>query len=885
MPDLLQPGELNPVEDLGDLAASAMATAMDWDDDSDIVPASEDEEDTGTYLDFYKNLRQKGNKSRDIRASTPVSESDPDLIPETESESESKSESESESESQSEPKPEDDGRDRVSRRVAFRLTPRNRTKRSSTSSSESLSPEGREHQNKSPETASAHPEAVEKERRKQKSHGAKVTGEPTICLLCNKSYSQAWNAQRHLRLKHHINKNDAEYRTSLKIGKDRTRPCKFCGKHIRKLNEHAQVCKERRRKDERVKRKGQREQKPENVDDSLGESFTENIMVDEDFVRLDQRTKFTWKRTQAGAALGPMLARHMSSKDMAMATRVLYLRKLKEILCFFEDTVPNFKANNLLKPVELHCRLPNLGSFLASKDSRSSRATACSAYLTLARAHYEYVEDLYGNSKELKEKELANMLLLIKQKIASATVNMKSAAVSAKKDTATKKFSKRQVDLDLKQDPEQMQQIIRDFGNSKRMKRLEKQLLEDYQAEVSRLEIGESTARHLILANLLAYGTGHRPSVFCRMTIKEFLDAKPNDGILEVVVADHKTKGVYECRVPIVRKPVETLMRLYLKHSRGYKHGKDASAPFFVSSKGTALERLSETTNWLKTMVLIPEFGYSEEQLRTLTPECFRHGWSNWGQASNSKTVRESGPKVMCHSKATQQRNYAAGSHSTAFTTAILRERFPEVLQEDQSSGDAAGEADPGEGTSWQARERPKRLAPDDSLSFQSEEEEEGDEDVEEGETDADSEEEVDGRKGKGVGSCVRARKSGGRTQSKGRGSPPAKRRMTCGESDEDEPVYRKSNSIFSPDERNTIRRALMPSGDCPRSVAASVISKAADLNPDFQTLLERMDGLMVKDKDGNDRPRYPRQSDRNKALLSVCRNLAGVKPKSSKKK
>ena len=114
-----------------------------------------------------------------------------------------------------------------------------------------------------------------------------------------------------------------------------------------------------------------------------------------------------------------------------------------------------------------------------------------------------------------------------------------------------------------------MDQRITDIGTSRLLRNLEKRLLEDYKGEASKLEVGESSVRHLILVNLLVHGAGQRPSAFTRMTIKEFLNAKHNNGMLEVVVADHKTKGVYKCQIPILRKPVEQLMRLYLTHSRG----------------------------------------------------------------------------------------------------------------------------------------------------------------------------------------------------------------------------------------------------------------------------------------------------------------------------
>ena len=273
-----------------------------------------------------------------------------------------------------------------------------------------------------------------------------------------------------------------------------------------------------------------------------------------------------------------MLAKHMASKDMAMATSMLYMRKLKEMLSFFKENVPEFIANNLLKPAKLRSSLPNLGLFLSSKDSKSSKASACSTYLTLALAHYEHCDDL------------AHLLLIINQKIASAGNYMKTASLLAKKDTASKKFAQCHKDLmDLKQNPDLMERIVKGIGTSRRLRNLEKRLLEDYKGEASKLEVGESSVRHLILVNLLVHGAGQRPSAFTRMTIKEFLNAKHNNGMLEVVVADHKTKGVYKCQIPILRKPVEQLMRLYLTHSRGYKPRDDTSIPFFVLLMGSPL--------------------------------------------------------------------------------------------------------------------------------------------------------------------------------------------------------------------------------------------------------------------------------------------------------
>ena len=419
-----------------------------------------------------------------------------------------------------------------------------------------------------------------------------MTGDATTCLLCRKTFTKIWNASRHLEQKHNLDKNDAGFKSNLLIGQERTRACPFCAKHFTKMSRHIARCKEKKRKEEREKRKEETEKRKEKKSNNcdVGQPSADNIEAEGDLVMMDQRTKFPWKRTQAGAALGPMLAQYMASKDMAMATRMLYMRKLKEMLSFFEDNVPNFIANNLLKPVELHSRLPNLGSFLASKDSKSSRASACSAYLTLARAHYDYCEDLYGNSTTLKESDLAHLLLTINQKITSASNRMKTASVSAKKDTATKKFAQRREDLtDLKQNPDLMGRIVKDIGTSRLLRNQEKRLLKDYKEESSKREVGESSVRHLILVNLLAHGAGQRPSAFTRMTIKEFLNAKHNNGMLEVVVADHKTKGVYKCQIPILRKPVEQLMRLYLTHSRGYKPRDDTSIPFFVLLMGSPL--------------------------------------------------------------------------------------------------------------------------------------------------------------------------------------------------------------------------------------------------------------------------------------------------------
>ena len=585
----IEPEQTNPGDDsdLGNMADSASAIANCWnadDSDFDIVLPS-DNEGSGNEL----NLLSRRSIAKHMPAPEPESQS--------ESDSKSKSESESEEESakrlsrreaprrtpgkkperspsSSSSEPEQESAKRLSRREAPRRTPGKKPERSPSSSSSEpeQSPERNGAENSSSTERPTASLACEKEKKKKKCQGAKVTGDATTCLLCRKTFTKIWNASRHLEQKHNLDKNDAGFKSNLAIGQERTRACPFCAKHFTKISRHIAMCKEKKRKEEREKRKEESEKRKEKKSNNcdVGQPSADNIEAEGDLVMMDQRTKFPWKRTQAGAALGPMLAQYMASKDMAMATRMLYMRKLKEMLSFFEDNVPDFIANNLLKPVELHSRLPNLGSFLASKDSKSSRASACSAYLTLARAHYDYCEDLYGNSKTLKESDLAHLLLTINQKITSASNRMKTASVSAKKDTATKKFAQRREDLtDLKQNPDLMGRIVKDIGTSRLLRNLEKRLLKDYKEESSKREVGESSVRHLILVNLLAHGAGQRPSAFTRMTIKEFLNAKHNNGMLEVVVADHKTKGVYKCQIPILRKPVEQLMRLYLTHSRG----------------------------------------------------------------------------------------------------------------------------------------------------------------------------------------------------------------------------------------------------------------------------------------------------------------------------
>ena len=195
----IEPEQTNPGDDsdLGNMADSASAIANCWnadDSDFDIVLPS-DNEGSGNELNLLSR--------RSIAKHMPAPE------PESQSKSNSKSKSESESEEES--------AKRLSRREAPRRTPGKKPELSPSSSSSEpeQSPERKGAENSSSTERPTTSSACEKQKKKKKCQGAKVTGDATTCLLCRKTFTKIWNASRHLEQKHNLDKNDAGFKSNL----------------------------------------------------------------------------------------------------------------------------------------------------------------------------------------------------------------------------------------------------------------------------------------------------------------------------------------------------------------------------------------------------------------------------------------------------------------------------------------------------------------------------------------------------------------------------------------------------------------------------------------------------------------------------------------------
>ena len=228
----IEPEQTNPGDDsdLGNMADSASAIANCWnadDSDFDIVLPS-DNEGSGNEL----NLLSRRSIAKHMPAPEPESQS--------ESDSKSKSESESEEEStkrlsrreaprrttgkkperspsSSSSEPEQESAKQLSRREAPRRTPGKKPERSPSSSSSEpeQSPERKGAENSSSTERPTTSSACEKQKKKKKCQGAKVTGDATTCLLCRKTFTKIWNASRHLEQKHNLDKNDAGFKSNL----------------------------------------------------------------------------------------------------------------------------------------------------------------------------------------------------------------------------------------------------------------------------------------------------------------------------------------------------------------------------------------------------------------------------------------------------------------------------------------------------------------------------------------------------------------------------------------------------------------------------------------------------------------------------------------------
>jgi hypothetical protein len=136
-------------------------------------------------------------------------------------------------------------------------------------------------------------------------------------------------------------------------------------------------------------------------------------------------------------------------------------------------------------------------------------------------------------------------------------------------------------------------------------------------------------------------------------------------------VVRHKTAHFYgAAAIPLFDENFYHIICDYWKTFQEHRYDVVTGKEFVFASSNFTAPKVKDALEWLKEEVLVNEFGRTMESLKKLTPEVFRHAWSQWIQEDQDPEIRKLGPRVMGHSASTQTRNYDARSGKEAVKVA-----------------------------------------------------------------------------------------------------------------------------------------------------------------------------------------------------------------------
>ncbi len=133
----------------------------------------------------------------------------------------------------------------------------------------------------------------------------------------------------------------------------------------------------------------------------------------------------------------------------------------------------------------------------------------------------------------------------------------------------------------------------------------------------------------------------------------------------------------------------------YALHSEAMSKEDRRNTVVFQSKNRKELDNLRPVIDWIKSKILIPEYGYPPETHFTAT--CFQTMYATLGESHLDSFVRENASKAMNHSQRTTERHYDKDRSERAVSTlSAIRNHFGLVPNDDADEMEDEDEAQPG---------------------------------------------------------------------------------------------------------------------------------------------------------------------------------------------
>jgi len=241
------------------------------------------------------------------------------------------------------------------------------------------------------------------------------------CSSCDKAFSSVFNLKRHIVSIHNI----AEATVRELNFEATSKKCLHCGKWQKNLAKHVKICSKKKELDDKIKARA----------------------VHRIAILADGGVK---SHVQGGILFMERIEEWY--EHHSKQTRSMYLRKIKNILHYWEANTPNFIVSKLLYPLEYNISLPTLDRYLKTQTD-SAKATSMKAYMQICDFVNDNLRNRYSadeNYSPLMVSTWANEVLSFKHAMSG---KLKSVNKKASLNTILSKKASREKygDSDLKQ--------------------------------------------------------------------------------------------------------------------------------------------------------------------------------------------------------------------------------------------------------------------------------------------------------------------------------------------------------------------------------------------------------------------------------------------------
>ena len=464
---------------------------------------------------------------------------------------------------------------------------------------------------------SDHPEPIKGEVKTESKNAIRMApiGEKAACPVCSEQFSRRLTAIRHLQKKHPMPAEEAG-RLILEIPTVR-KECRKCGRWLTNLKKHSKKC------------AGQMNVPNEAVPAS------NQADVPKDF-------------GTGGQVIMPRFKAYLQ-KRLAKRTASQYFNKMNAVATFWESSVPNFKVDKLLFPLETSTLVPSVLRYIEGAED-SDAIVAMKAYKNFV-AYLKLDFDRYESDGKFSIEQRQLWLSNCTEKVGALENEQKLRKRNLEHKAKDKVADAIEAGTDLTYNHDRLRVVVRDLLNCPGFNKYRKALLE-HSIDVAKEMYREVDFRYALAVEVLLSSGGQRPHVVSRMQVGELLSASEEDGHYVVRVRHHKTTTKHG---PVCLVLSGDLYRAVRKYLECFRPSTTEDKSYVFATRSGSEMQMGQPVSWVRPYL---SGICSDAETKTFLPKSIRKGYSNWAKDHPDEDVNSKALDIMCHSKGVQLSNY-----------------------------------------------------------------------------------------------------------------------------------------------------------------------------------------------------------------------------------